>query len=502
MMARLATARALVPLRHPRFRLLVAGQLTSNVGDACYAVALPWYVLAVHGGVVLLSLVLAAYGIPRTALLLVGGFASDRWRPWTVMMVTDGARAMAGAGLAVAAGLGPARAAVLIPIAAVLGAGEGLFIPASFAIVPELLPGADLQAGNALSSGGTQLATLLGPAVGGALVGLAGPELAFWVDAASFAVSAVTLAGIRAAGRASSATAQVDGDPAAGGVVAAGAVSTEAPALMHEPGAGRAGVTEPDLALATAAPPRLTVRGMMRTERILQVAVVVVVAANLGSGGVGEVALPALAHGPLAAGAAGYGALIAAFGGGALLGTLAAGQARQPRRPFVAGSIAFLAEAAFIAVVPLAGSTILTAAALVAFGALNGFGNMVTITAFQRWAPPGMLGRLSGVLALASVGVFPLSVLLAGLIVRAGGPDPFFWFAAATLAAAILGALTQRSWRDFGTAGPAATEVQLPAAAAPGQAAAVPVATANADSQLSTDSASSRSADSHSRPAT
>ena len=203
MMARLATARALVPLRHPRFRLLVAGQLTSNVGDACYAVALPWYVLAVHGGVVLLSLVLAAYGIPRTALLLVGGFASDRWRPWTVMMVTDGARAMAGAGLAVAAGLGPARAAVLIPIAAVLGAGEGLFIPASFAIVPELLPGADLQAGNALSSGGTQLATLLGPAVGGALVALAGPELAFWVDAASFAVSAVTLAGIRAAGRAS-----------------------------------------------------------------------------------------------------------------------------------------------------------------------------------------------------------------------------------------------------------------------------------------------------------
>jgi predicted MFS family arabinose efflux permease len=486
MMARLATARGLAPLRHRRFRLLVGGQLTSNVGDACYAVALPWYVLAVHGGVVLLSLVLAAYGIPRTALLLVGGFASDRWRPWTVMMVTDGARAMAGAGLAVAAGLGPARAAVLIPIAAVLGAGEGLFIPASFAIVPELLPGADLQAGNALSSGGTQLATLFGPAVGGALVALAGPELAFWVDAASFAVSAVTLAGIRAAGQARSATGPVDGEPATAGVLAAETVSAEAPAPVHQPGASRPGDgTESDLPLAPAAPPGRTVRGMMRTERILQVAVVVVVAANLGSGGVGEVALPALAHGPLAAGAAGYGALIAAFGGGALLGTLAAGQARPPRRPFVAGSVAFLAEAAFIAVVPLAGSTILTAAALVAFGALNGFGNMVTITAFQRWAPPDMLGRLSGVLALASVGVFPLSVLLAGLIVRAGGPEPFFWFAAASLAAAILGALTQRSWRDFGTAGPVAPGMQLTPAAATGQAAAAPVATANADSQAS-----------------
>jgi hypothetical protein len=33
--------RALVPLRHRRFRLLTIGQVTSNVGDACYAVALP-----------------------------------------------------------------------------------------------------------------------------------------------------------------------------------------------------------------------------------------------------------------------------------------------------------------------------------------------------------------------------------------------------------------------------------------------------------------------------
>ena len=71
----------------------MAGQLTSNVGDAFYAVALPWYVLATHGGPLLLGTVLAAYGIPRTALLLVGGHLSDRWRPWTVMMATDAVRA-------------------------------------------------------------------------------------------------------------------------------------------------------------------------------------------------------------------------------------------------------------------------------------------------------------------------------------------------------------------------------------------------------------------------
>ena len=107
MLRRLMPARLLAPLRHRRFRLLVADQLTSNIGDNFNAVALPWYVLAGHGGALLLDTVLAAYGISRTALLIVGGHASDRWRPWTVMMVTDTARALGVAGLAAALRSGP-----------------------------------------------------------------------------------------------------------------------------------------------------------------------------------------------------------------------------------------------------------------------------------------------------------------------------------------------------------------------------------------------------------
>jgi hypothetical protein len=117
--ARLAAKRGLAPLHHRGFRLLTASQLASNVGDSCYAVALPWYVLAEHGGALLLGTVLVAYGIPRTVLLAAGGHASDRWRPWTVMMSTDAARAIGVGALAGAAALGPARAAVLVPIAAV-----------------------------------------------------------------------------------------------------------------------------------------------------------------------------------------------------------------------------------------------------------------------------------------------------------------------------------------------------------------------------------------------
>ena len=77
--------------------------------------------------------------------------------------------------------------------------------------------------------------------------------------------------------------------------------------------------------------------------------------------------------------------MLAAFGGGALLGTIAAGQVGRLRRPVIVGSLAFLAEAACIAVAPYLGATFAVAAAMAGTGVLNGFGNVLTITAFQRW---------------------------------------------------------------------------------------------------------------------
>ena len=419
--------RNFAPLRHRGFRLLAGGQLASNVGDAFYAVALPWYVLSDHGGALLLGTVLAAYGIPRTLLLAVGGQASDRWGPWTVMMASDGVRVLAAVGLAVAAATGPARAVILVPIAVVLGAGEGMFMPGSFAIIPALLPDEDLQAGNALVSAGTQLATLVGPALGGAMVALIGPAPAFGLDAASFAVSALTLAGVRAAKRTTRATSAAAPSP--------GGPTGPAPAQDTATVAG-----------ARAA----TVGGLLRAERVLQIGLLVTIVANLGSGGIDGVALPALAHGPFHTGAGGFGGLIAAFGGGALLGTLVSGHLGRLRRPAIVGSFVFLVEAVCMAAIPYLGGALGAGAALIVLGAMNGFGNVVMITAFQRWAPPDLLGRLAGVLTLASLGVYPISVVVAAGVVHGLGPAPFFPLAGAALAFAILLGLSQRAWRNFG----------------------------------------------------
>ncbi|HEX5195203.1 MAG TPA: MFS transporter [Solirubrobacteraceae bacterium] len=422
--------RALTPLRNRSYALLLAGQLSSNVGDMLYAVALPWYVLATHGGALLLATVLAAYGIPRTVLIAVGGHASDRFKPWTVMMGADAVRAAAAAALGIAAASGRADAAVLIAIAITLGAGEGMFLPASYSIIPSLV-GGGLQAANALSSANTQLATLLGPAVGGVLVATLGPSPAFGIDAATFVISALTLARIRAARH-----------PAA-------AHSTDA---VDDPG---------DRDDRTAPAPSLL--RFVRSQPLMQLVLVVNVAGNLGSGAVSEVALPALAHGPFQAGASGYGAMIAAFGAGALAGTLTAGQARQFMRPAVIASIAFLLDALAQALVPYLGGVERAAVALAALGALNGFANILTLTAFQRWAPPALMGRVMGLMMLTSMGVFPVSVMLGGIVVVHLGAAAVFPLASATIVLAVGFALTQPVWRRFGMARSArATAVEHP----------------------------------------
>ena len=407
------------PLAVRSFRWLCGGQFASTIGDYCYAVALPWLVLSAHGGAILLGTVLACYGVPRTVLIPVGGVLADKLGPRTLMLAADAMRCVAVAALAVLAARHVTSLAALGPIAVFTGAGEGLFIPASFAIMPTLLDGKRLAAGNALSTAAVQAGSLLGPALGGGLVAATrSSTAAFAVDAASFGVSALTLL-------------LIPRRPAGGSVAAEAEAMTEAGAGTAEPGSAGGGVL-----------------ALLRRSRELQVILVVVIAANLASGGMGDVALPALAHAGY--GAAGYGALLACFAVGGIAGTLGAARTGNLRAPATFASAVFLAEAAAIALVPFAGGAAGAAVMLGVVGACNGLGNVTMLTVVQKRVSPGLLGRVMGVLMLCSFGTFPLSVAVSGVLVRHLGPAPFFPVAGALVGVAILFGLTQREFRAFG----------------------------------------------------
>jgi Major Facilitator Superfamily len=425
---RLATAFRSGPLAVRDFRLLTGGQFASTVGDYCYAVALPWLVLSSHGGAVLLGAVLACYGITRTVLIPAGGVLADKIGPRTLMLISDTARFLLVAVMAVLAARHTVSLAALGPVAALIGAGEGLFIPPALSIMPTLLNGQQLTAGNALSEAALQAGSLAGPALGGVLVATTGASTwAFVVDAVTFAVSAVSLALIP---RRAGAVPDPDGEEAAPEDAGTGQAST-----------GEASIPVP-------APTGVLV--VLKKSRALQVLLVVCVAANLTSGGMSDVALPALAHARY--GAAGYGALLACFAAGGLLGALATTRTGGLRAPAVFASAMFLAWSVVTALLPYLGGAPGAAAALFVSGACNSLGNITLLTVLQKWAPPALLGRIMGVLMLCAFGSFPLSVAVSGVLVRHLGPTWFFPVAGAVVAVAVLGGLTQREFRTFGVA--------------------------------------------------
>jgi hypothetical protein len=170
---------------------------------------------------------------------------------------------------------------------------------------------------------------------------------------------------------------------------------------------------------------------------------------NLTAGGMLEVALPALAHTTLAAGASGYGIMLAGFGAGAMIGGIGAGGlGRLPHRGMTALLLGILQAVAF-AVLPftrgLAGSVLL----LVVAGVTNGLGNIFFITMLQRQLPRHLLGRIMGVLMFCVFGLYPLSVAGAGVVVGHFGPVIIFPASGLAMVFAIAFGLLQRELRSL-----------------------------------------------------
>ena len=431
----------LAPLRVRDYRLLFGGQLVSTIGDAFYAVALPWLVLTNGGSAQELGIILSAYGIPRIGNVLLGGILSDRLRPRRVMLLADVVRAVLVGILAALALVGHPALWQLILVAIPLGAFEGLFLPASFSMLPEVLEDKDLQAGNALNTSSVQLASLVGSGTGGVIVATLQSGTALAIDAFSFVVSALSLAIIRGRPRPAQ---QVTSQEPPIALVAEGMKTVAEPLPVEQ----TTETSEEAEQQKQSSEQAMTFWQLVRTSQVLQAAFLVVLFANITFGGLLEVALPSLVHGPLAAGATGYGAILAAFALGALLGGIVTGMLGNiSHRGTLALGVAIL-QAIAIALIPydgLAGAIVCMAA----MGIFNSVSNVIFITILQQIIPRHLLGSVMGVIMFASFGSYPLSVAIVGVIVAHLGPAIIFPISGAFLCIAVVFGLFQKQLREL-----------------------------------------------------
>ena len=184
----------LKPLVVRDFRFLWAGMTISMIGDGIYLVAIAWQVLQIENRPGALALVGIAWSLPQVVLVLASGALSDRLDRRLLMISGDVIRFFAIGTLGVLSLSGQLTIPIVLLLVLLYGAGQAVFQPSFQSITPVIVPGDLLVQANSLAQLVRPFAmTLIGPLVGGLLVALFSPGVAFLVDAGTFVFSAVMI---------------------------------------------------------------------------------------------------------------------------------------------------------------------------------------------------------------------------------------------------------------------------------------------------------------------
>jgi MFS family permease len=445
-------------LSQPVLRRVLPGMLVSALGDGMSLVAVAWLAVQIapagRAGV-WTGLAVAAYALPATLGAVVLG-RLVRGLSGTRLVAADSlVRAIALgtiASLSVAGALTPTLYVTLLALSSLLHAWG---YAGMYTLIAEVLPADDRVVGNAVLTSFAQAATVVGPAIAGALATVVGAGWVIGADAASFGVLAVScwLVTVPAASR--TATSQADGphrparSPAAvaanGSPAATASTSVAtAPADMTSAPAGEAlaaaqmdgrpasagdahsGARDPEATNGPTAPGHpIAADGSMSGWRAITgqpqlLALVVVTCVFFFLYGPVEVGLPVHVAKELTGSPGLLGAFWSVFGVGAVIGGLGAGLLRdRPLWTVVAGIIVGWG----VALLPL-GLSDAVAPALVGFaiGGLS-YGPFIAVCTelFQRTTPAPILSRVLATRTALTTPSVAIGTLLAGPMVGAIG---------------------------------------------------------------------------------
>lgn len=181
------------------FRLLLAGQTTSQLGTQVSGVAIPLLaVVALSATPFEVGLLGAASTIAFAIIGLPAGAWLDRVRRGPVLIATDVVRAVLLLTIPVAWWLGVLTMAQLLVVSLLVGVARVFFDVGYQSYIPTVIGRDRVLAGNSAMEFVRASGQVAGPGLGGALVTLLGAANVVLVQAVTFAVSAATLLGIRA----------------------------------------------------------------------------------------------------------------------------------------------------------------------------------------------------------------------------------------------------------------------------------------------------------------
>ena len=406
------------------FRLLWLGEGISLLGDQFGLIALPWLVLRLTGDAFAMGTVLAVAGIPRALFMLFGGALTDRFSPRMLMLFTNIARMILVSVLAFVILTNIVQLWMIYLFALLFGLADAFFYPAASAIVPAILPKNQLQIGNSITQGTAQLSVFLGPVLAGAIIAifsasggassegvpdLRGIGIAFGLDSITFLLSAICLKLMRP-------TKIAD--------------SEKEKNVWHSIKEGLVYVWRD---------------ATLRTVFIVVAALTVLSVAPLTIG------IPVLADERMPNGAASFGLLMSAYGGGALIGIILSGVLPKPPQAQI-GTYLFTAVTGmgvFMAGLAFAHTMLVAGGLLFLTGVLDGWVIIQFTTWLQMRSPEALLGRIMSLLMFSFVGLAPVADTFFGWLIEWNFTAVVF-SAGMALAAVALYAAFQPNIRNMG----------------------------------------------------
>lgn len=189
----MAEHRPLAAFQSRDFTLLWLGNLVSLTGNEMSRTAVAWQLYQLTGDPLALGMIGAARLIPLVLLALGAGVLADAFDRRKLLIGAQVAMFLCSLTLGITTSLGATTVWVIYGVTALAAAANTLGLPARQALIPTLVPREHLAGALSLNITAWQLATVLGPTVGGVIIAAAGVAPVYWYDAATFVVIIASL---------------------------------------------------------------------------------------------------------------------------------------------------------------------------------------------------------------------------------------------------------------------------------------------------------------------
>jgi MFS family permease len=175
------------PLRTPIFRNLFVADLVSDLGTFMQTVGAAWLMVSFGASATLVALTQTASSLPFFLFALPAGAIGDIVDRRKLILYSEYWMVGIASILAIVTIAGFMSPWLLLALTFALSAGDAIATPTWRALLPELVTKEDLPAASALNGIEFNLARAVGPALAGALIGVAGVGAAFVANVFSFA---------------------------------------------------------------------------------------------------------------------------------------------------------------------------------------------------------------------------------------------------------------------------------------------------------------------------